>query len=98
MIAYSGSYSVTGIQCTIQILEVDMDLLKSTSEGLTWPANIPRPEGVIIWWVWLSAFHAGLYFAESHTSLSYKYGDPHGLEQLKTLLRKLARLARLEPC
>lgn len=49
VMSYSGCYSITGKPCTINVLEVDMDILKSTSEGLSWPAGIPRPEGVMIW-------------------------------------------------
>lgn len=51
VLSYSGSYFITGIPCTIEVLEVDMDLLKSTAEGLTWPTGVPRPEGVMIWYV-----------------------------------------------
>lgn len=49
VISYSGSYSITGRPCTLNVLEVDMDVLHSTSEGLSWPATVSRPEGVMIW-------------------------------------------------
>lgn len=51
VLSYTGVFSVTGRSCTIEVLEVDMQVLKSSSEGLLWPRNLPKPDGVMIWCV-----------------------------------------------
>lgn len=49
VVSYVGQFSVIGRLRTIEILEVDMDILSNSDEGLAWPANLPKLDSALIW-------------------------------------------------
>lgn len=48
MVSYIGDFSVLGTTRTIEILEVDTNVLDITKDGLKWPPNLPSPDGAML--------------------------------------------------
>lgn len=48
VVSYIGDFSVLGSTRTIEILEVDTNVLEISKDGLKWPANLPPPDGAML--------------------------------------------------
>lgn len=82
VVSYEGVFAVLGMSRTIETLEVDADILRFDAEGLVWPPNLPKPDGVMIWYVHNCAQFSSL----SDQSPSFKHGD--ALDDLRIMLRE----------
>lgn len=43
------SFSISGARRTIEVLEIDMGLLRYSDEGVVWPDGLPQCEGAMLW-------------------------------------------------
>lgn len=43
------SFTIGGIRRTIEVLEIDMHLLRYNDEGVIWPDGLPQCEGAMLW-------------------------------------------------
>ena len=60
IISYQGTFPYMGRNWSIEILEVDSDLLSINESGLMWPGMLPRPDAALVWCVSNSLMAADL--------------------------------------
>lgn len=47
--ASTSLFTIGGQSRSIEVLEIDAGLLQYDSEGIIWPAGVPRCEGAMLW-------------------------------------------------
>lgn len=46
----TSHFTIGGQSRTIEVLEIDMALLKYNAEGVIWPEGLPQCEGAMLWY------------------------------------------------
>lgn len=47
----TSHFTIGGQARSIEVLEIDANLLQYDSEGIVWPNGVPRCEGAMLWYV-----------------------------------------------
>lgn len=89
----TSHFTISGQSRTIEVLEIDMALLKYNAEGVIWPEGLPQCEGAMLWCVSVSLFASEEGRRPIASELtppapnSYDSTDPRALDSLSLLLQ-----------